>query len=287
MGGRGICCLALVAALATGVLAQEDEFVIEPGKINTNDAGVLEPGQVEIQPGFQTFISNRAYDANGVSQPDSDLRQDLYGTQFTFGVAEHFDVNLFAGLAAGRDSAGGTDPVTGQPTFLSGQGISDVIAGTRWRFYPVDEDGLSMAYLTYLTFPTARHGSDQELGLSQEIATMAHRVVFMKDVGHFSLLADLGILHPLASNGPGFEYGLSAQLAAGYQVTAEFQPLVEIGYNSSTFANDPFSDSWTVTGGASYYVTPDVRLNLGITQTIAGHNSRDGLGATFFVTILR
>jgi hypothetical protein len=280
--------LMLLALLAGGVQAQEEEsFPIEPGKINANDTGTLEPGQIEIQPGWAGFFSTRAYDELGASLPDSDVRQDQYFTQLTFGVVENFDVNMTVGLSAGRDSAGGTDPVTGDDFFLNGHSLSDLTFGTRWRFFHDEESGLALAYLTYTTFPTAQHGSEQSLALSQEVATLQHRLAVQKDVGHWSLLADLGCLHPLASNGPGFEAGLSMNLAAGYQLTEEFQPLVEVAYNSAYYTNDPYSGSWTVTGGGTYYVTPDVRLNLGVTQTIAGHSSRDGLTATFFVTILR
>ncbi len=286
---RGLAvCLFLLASLVGPSLADEDEFYpVEPGKINTNDAGVLEPGQVELQPGYAVFYSDRAYDGAGRSRPDSSVKQDLVATQLTFGVVPDFDVNLMAGLAGGHDSQAGTDPFTSQPFLLSDHSLSDITFGTRWRFYQDEDQGLALAYLTYTTFPTAQHGSDQGLSLSQEVATLAHRLVVQKELGHWSLLADLGFLHPLASNGPGFELGLSASVAAGYQLTEDFQPLVEVSYNNACYSRDPFSDSWTVTGGATYYTSPDVRLNLGVTQTVAGHNTRDGLGVTFFVTIAR
>lgn len=288
--------LLLLALLAGGVQAQDAEpFPIESGKINTNDAGVLDPGQVELQPGFAGFYSNRSYDENGISRPDNTVRQRLFGTQLTFGICPDFDVNLALGLATGYDSGAGTDPVTGNAFPISGHGLSDITLGTRWRFFQDEESGLSLAYLTYTTFPTGDRvlnqqlslDRDQNLALGQEIASLQHRLVVQKEAGHWSLIADLGCQHPLASNGPGFEAGLSFSLAAGYQVTEAFQPLVEIGYNNAYYSHSPFSDSWSVTGGGTYYVTDDVRLNLGITQTVAGHSSPDGLSATFFVTIAR
>lgn len=285
MTARGVVGLALVALLAGPCRADEEgAFAIEPGKINANDAGVLDPGQVELQPGYGLFTSRRRYDAGGMTVPASEVRQDLLATQFTFGVVEDFDVNLTLGLAGGRDTMGGVDPITRDPHFLADHSLADLTFGTRWRFFRDDEEGWQLAYLTYTTFPTARHHSDQGLSLSQEAATLQHHLVVQKEVGHWSLLADLGALHPLASNGPGLTWGLTTALAAGYQVTAEFQPLVEIAYNSTSYTRAPLADSLTVTGGATCYVTPDVRLNLGLTRTLAGHNTLDGLGTTFFVT---
>ncbi len=262
-------------------------FPIEPGKINTNDAGVLEPGQIEIQPGWLGFYSSRAYDQTGVSVRDSDQVQDLFFTQLTCGVVEDFDVNLILGLNTGHDSLAGTDPVTGLPLPLSGTSFADTVFGTRWRFLHDEANQLSLAYLTYFTFPTGQHGTPTLLSLSQEAANCQHRLVVQKEAGHWSLLADLGVTHPLWGNSIDFDGGVSASVAAGYQVTAEWQPLVELGYTSFYFGNTQPSEFWTVTGGGTCYVSPDVRLNLGLTQTFAGQNARDGTAVTFFLTILR
>lgn len=283
MTDRGILGLALLALLA-GPARADEAFAIEPGKINANDAGVLDPGQIELQPGYGLFTSRRAYDATGAVIPASEVRQDILATQLSFGVVEDFDVNMTLGLAGAHDRQAGVDPITSDPLFLSDHSLADLTFGTRWRFYRDDEDGWQLAYLTYATLPTAQHHSEQGLSLSQEAATLQHHLVVQKEVGHWSLLADLGVLHPLASNGPGLTWGLTTALAAGYQVTAEFQPLIEVAYNQTTYTRASFADSLTVTGGASYYVTPDVRLNLGVTRTLAGHNTLDGVGTTFFVT---
>lgn len=264
-----------------------DSFPIEPGKINTNDAGVLEPGQIELQPGWLGFYSSRGYDSNGVSLRDSDQVQDLFFTQLTCGVVEDFDVNLILGAISGSDSLAGTDPITGLPLPLSGQSFADTVLGTRWRFYCDDESQLSLAYLTYFTFPTGQTGSPNRLPLSQEASNCQHRLVVQKEAGHWSLLADVGAAHPLWANSIDFEGAFSASLAAGYQVTAEWQPLVELGYSSIYFGSSEPSQAWTVTGGGTCYVSPDVRLNLGVTQTFAGQNARDGTAVTFFLTILR
>ncbi len=272
----------------TGPEPEEDSgFLIEPGKINTNDAGVLEPGQVEIQPGWLGFYSSRAYDQNGALQPDSDQVQDLLFTQLTYGVVENFDVNLILGGMSGHDSLAGIDQVTGLPLPLNGQSFADTVFGTRWRFYPDDDNRFSMAYLTYFTFPTGQAGTPTRLSLSQEAANCQHHLVLQKEAGHWSLLADLGVTHPLWGNSIDFDGGVSASLAAGYQVTAEWQPLVELGYTSFYFGGSEPSQFWTATGGGTCYVSPDVRLNLGVTQTFAGQNARDGTAVTFFLTILR
>ncbi|MCE7873872.1 hypothetical protein DYH09_26355 [bacterium CPR1] len=266
---------------------EASSFPIEPGKISTNDAGVLEPGQIEIQPGWLGFSSSRAYDQNGSSLRDSDQVQDLFFTQLTWGVVEDFDMNLILALNTGRDSLAGTDPVTGLPLPLSGTSFADSVFGTRWRFLKDEENQLSLAYLTYFTFPTGQHGTPTLLSLSQEAANCQHHLVVQKEAGHWSLLADLGVTHPLWGNSIDFDGGVSASVAAGYQVTAEWQPLVELGYTSFYFGNTRPSEFWTVTGGGTWYVSPDVRLNLGLTRTFAGQNARDGTAVTFFLTILR
>ncbi|MEW6279682.1 MAG: transporter [Candidatus Eremiobacterota bacterium] len=264
-----ILCLLCLVVTAPAALAEEDAVFVDTSKINTNDPPTLEPGQVEIQPAYLFFTSSGNYDDTGALQPGGDFFQDTAGVQVTVGVVDDFDVNLFLGRTGGTDAIDRT------------AGLNDVILGTRWRFYDEQASGLSMAYLTYLTVPAAPQAP---VALSQGFTSLQHRLAVSKITGRWNLIADLGCTHKLGANSLGAEGGLSANLAAGYQIDDGVQPLIELNYGSLHFEGGPPSESLAITGGVMFYPAENLRLNFGVSQTVAGRNSPYGLTGLFFVT---
>lgn len=258
---------------------------VESGKINANDPITLDPGTWEVQPTYFFFHSDHVYGQDGVSRPDSEQDQTIYGLAVSYGVAENFDVNAFIGNTSGNDTLAGVDPFSGENFALAGTGISDGFLGTRWRFYESPDASLSMAYLTSLTLPGSARGGPSSLSLSQDATSLDHRWVTQKVYGRLSLISDLGIVHPVGGNNVGYEGGLSADLAAGYQLNDALQPVVELNYGTTWFDNAARSDNTALTLGFTYYPIEEARLNVGLIRTIAGHNSRDGWSTQIFLTI--
>ncbi|MCE7875379.1 hypothetical protein DYH09_34130, partial [bacterium CPR1] len=97
---------------------------VESGKINANDPITLDPGTWEVQPTYFFFHSDHVYGQDGVSRPDSEQDQTIYGLAVSYGVAENFDVNAFIGNTSGNDTLAGVDPFSGENFALAGTGIS-------------------------------------------------------------------------------------------------------------------------------------------------------------------
>lgn len=295
MSSRGGVRFLLAALFLSGVASAQSSDApetpqpelpfVESGKIHANDPATLDPGTWEIQPTCFYYTSNRSYGPDGISRPDSRQNQTILGTQVTYGVAEGLDVNVLLGHTSGFDSAGAVDPFTGANFALSGAGISDGNVGVRWRFYDNSEAEVTMAYLSFLTLPGSARGGPSNLSLSQDATSLDHRWVSQKNIGRLCLVSDLGFAHPLGGNNIGFQGGMSVDLAAGYQLNDALQPLVELNYATSWTQDAPNSDNTAVTVGFTYYPIDEVRLNMGVIRTLAGHNSRDGWSGLFFVTI--
>lgn len=280
--------LVLVLLLLAPIAAHAQEtgvFLPEVGKINANDPYPLDPGQWEVQPGYTFTFAQGNYDDTGVSAPVPFTRSHGWFTQVTYGLAEDVDVNLTVGDVHGVSF--GPDPNGfGIPGPLACQSPADTNLGARWQFYASQDERTAAALVGYLTVPTGPRATDTQFGLSQEFWSVNPRLVLAQNWGRLVGVADVGVNVPLEANRFQARGGISANVAAGYQIGEHLKPLVELSYSNVYFDGAPLSETLSVTGGLLILVNEDFRFNLGITRTVAGRNAPDTTSGTFFVTIV-
>lgn len=279
--------LVLLLALAPRMAAAQETgvFLPEVGKINANDPYPLEPGQWEIQPGYSFTSVEGAFDDAGASSPVPFARQHGWFTQVTYGLQEGVDLNFTVGDTHGINFD--ADPNgTGAPGPLGSHSLADTNLGARWQFYSSEDETTAAALLGYLTIPTGPHATDTQFGLSQEFWSVNPRLVVARSWGRFVGVADAGVFVPFGPNRFDARGGVSANLAAGYQIGDHLKPLVELSYTNVSFDGAPMAETLALTGGLLIMVNEDFRLNLGITRTVAGRNAPDTTSGMFFVTIV-
>lgn len=263
---------------------EHEIFLPEVGKINCNDPYPLDPGTWEIAPGYSFTSVEGAYDDAGATSTVPFTRQHGWFTQVTYGVDDGIDVTMTLGDVHGR--ADGDDPNGfGIPGPLAGQGLGDTTLGARWQFYQSEDQTSAAAVMSYLTIPTGPCATETRFGLSQELWSLNPRLAVAKSWGRFVGIADVGVNVPLGANRFDARGGLSANLAAGYQIGDSLKPIVELNYNSYYYGGAPASETLGVTGGLLFMLSDEVTLNLGITRSIAGRNAPETTSGVFFLTI--
>lgn len=281
--------LALLATLllltAAPALAQEQEapFLPDPAMINTNDPFPVDPGQLEIQAGYNFSNSDRDFDADGVLQPrHQGIRQHSHFAQFTYGIDEGLDATLTVSDIHGADF--GWDPDgDGICDTKKGHALGDTTASVRYQFYLSEDETAAAAVIAALTIPSGPQASVDRLGLSQGFTSLNPRLVASKSWGRFQGVAELGWAQALGTHDCDTLGGMQANLAAGYQIGDWLKPLVELNYGTVAYQGAPAANSLSATFGL-LVMLEDVRLNLGVQRSLAGQNSPESTSGFFFVT---
>ncbi len=260
----------------------EEVFVPEPAMINSFDPYPLDPGVLEIGPGYTFTSSNRAFDADGSLQPSDYSRGHSFFTEFTYGVTEGVDVRLLLGDVHGVDHSSDLDG-DGHPDRLAGRGFGDVEMGVRWQFYQSQDGTAAAALVTGLALPSGPEARPDRLELTQGFPSLTPRLVASKSWGRLQVLGDVGATLPLGRHESRPCGGVDANLGLGYQVGDHLKPLVELNYSKFDFSGQPASEDLSLTAGLVIMFSDSVYLNLGLQRSIAGRNAPESnSGVVFF-----
>jgi len=252
--------------------------------INTYDPFPVDPGVLEIQPGYTFTTSDRAFDGHGVLQPAEYSRQHSFFTEFTYGVTEGVDVRLIVGDIHGVDHSTDLDG-DGASDRLAGQGFADLEMGVRWQFYQSPDGSAAAAFLSGLALPSGPRAAPNRLELTQGFPSLTPRLVASKSWGRFNVIGDLGYTLALGGHDSHATGGLDANLGLGYQVGDHLKPVVELNYSSLHFSGQPSSEDLSITAGLMIMFNENAYLNLGLQRSIAGRNAPESNSGVFFLTI--
>ncbi len=281
---RTLLQILLLASVALQPAWGEEVFVPEPAMINSFDPYPLDPGVLEIGPGYTFTSSNRAFDSEGALGPSDYSRQHSCFTEFTYGVTEGVDVRLLLGDVHGVDHSSDLDG-DGHPDKLAGRGIGDVEMGVRWQFYQGSDGTAAVAFLSGLALPSGPEAGPYRLELTQGFPSLTPRLVASKSWGRFQVLGDVGVTLPLGRHESRPRGGLDANLGLGYQVGDHLKPLVELNYSKFHFSGQPASEDLSLTAGLVVMFSDSVYLNLGLQRSMAGRNSPESNSGVFFLSL--
>lgn len=275
-----LSCLLLLAPMPA---AAQDVFLPDPAMINTNDPYPVDPGQLEIQAGYNFSYSNRDFAGDGVLVPrHQGMRQHSHFAQFTYGIDEGLDATLTLSDIHGADF--GWDPDgDGICDRKNGHALGDTTASVRYRFWQSEDETAAAAVLTSLTIPSGPQASVDRLGLSQGFLSLNPRLVASKSWGRFQAVGELGWAQAIGTHDCNTLGGMQANLACGYQIGDVVKPLVELNYGTVNYNGAPSANNLAATFGV-LVMLEDVRLNLGIQRSLAGQNSPESTSGFFFVT---
>lgn len=263
--------------------ADEEVFVPEPAMINSFDPYPLEPGVLEIQPGYTFTSANRAFDSAGRLQPADYSREHSFFTEFTYGVIEGVDVRLVLGDIHGVDHSSDLDG-DAHPDKLAGRGFGDLEMGVRWQFYQSQDGTEAAAFLTGLVLPSGPEAGPYRLELTQGFPSLTPRLVASKSWGRFQVLGDVGATLALGRHESRPRGGFDANLGLGYQVGDHLKPLVELNYAKLDFSGQPASEDLSVTAGLVVMFSESLYLNLGLQRSIAGRNAPESNSGILFLS---
>jgi len=119
-------CVGLTASKA---LAQVD-FKTEQSKVNTEDAGPVEPGHFEVEFAYGFSTGRHRYAGSGDREDRGRLRDHTYDLGFNMGVIRNFELNFGIAYADmfDKDNTGPTH----------GHGWTDTEIGSKIQFYHSD-----------------------------------------------------------------------------------------------------------------------------------------------------
>jgi len=255
-----VCLLAVTPALAWA----EPEHA----KLNTEDAGTVDPGHWELELSYSFTQARRSFDDHWSSGARSLLKEQEVGLGIKYGVAENLDVGLAIGYADIYDRD------TGQ---LTGRGITDLELGAKWRFYHNEARRLEIAYTPAVTLPTGRRENSDRVGITDDYVSIYNGIALSKDWSErWTSNFDVGYNWPVGEDRHDSRGTLSANAALGCQIADWLQPEVELNY-AHDFNHGDDADAVAATAGLTMPVRDNVRVDLGVQRALCGRNAEHGM----------
>jgi hypothetical protein len=245
--------------------AAESGLVIEHAKLNTADASPVDPRHVELEFGYSNTWARHAWDTDGDSHGRGLAREQALGLALTVGIVQNLDVSVGLDYLWLHDSE--SDSAT------TGDDIGDLGVSGRYRFFSSEQHRIEAAWISGLTAPTGSRSNERELGSSQEFWSWDNSLVLTKDWTRWTMNAEVGWSQPFGEKRGDDRGTLSANLAAGYQLLAWLQPVIELNSGREFEAGEDDATSVAVTFGLVMPINDCLRVNLGLQQGVWGENT--------------
>jgi hypothetical protein len=252
-----------LALITAGVLlpaaARAQGATPDHGKMATEEATPVGDGAVEIEAAYNPTFTNRG---TGGFERSADGRTHALSLGVFYGVSEHLDVKVSAGVADTFDAASADGP-------RRGSGVTDLVFGSRWRFHVDADRALDLTLATTVVAPSGREEESDALGLTQGFWSLRNALVASKDWGRTTANAELALTLPVSSGAGDLKGCVSANLAFGHAV-GWFQPLAEVNYEA---ARDGVTQQrLALTAGVNMTSRTAKRILVGVQHSVWGRN---------------
>lgn len=234
---------------------------VEAAKLATPDAMPVEPGAYEIGLGLSWARTRAAWDADRQLQDrDGSLIERTVEAGLTVGLVTDVDAAISLGWARITDCS---DPDCGQ-------GFTDVGLGVRWRF--LEHESLALAVIPEVSLPAGDGHPEDRISTGSNLWSAGATLAATASLDRLALGAALGrgwITGEDRDRGD-LRGTWTADLALGWQATADIQPEIELHYARDLNTGDT-ADAWVLTATAGILVgTPYGRFGAGFDQALAG-----------------
>ncbi len=228
------------------------------GKMATEEATPVGDGAVEVEAAYNPTFSNRGTGGFDRSAPS---RTHAFSLAVFYGATEHLDVKVGGGFANTMDR---TDPAGP----MRGDGATDLVLGTRWRFLADAERALDLTLATTVVAPTGQEDAEDALGLTQGYWSLRNAFVASKDWGRKTMNAELALTLPVGGGAGTLDGVASANLAFGYAVLPWLQPIAEVNYEAARDVTT--QQRLALTAGVNMTSASGTRLLVGVQQAVWG-----------------
>ncbi|MBN1493441.1 MAG: transporter [Candidatus Omnitrophica bacterium] len=259
-----------------GVGFAEVDFETDQSKINTEDAGPVAPGDIEVGFTYNLAMAKRQYDNDADRRRRGYLREHAYDLAFATGIVDGIDIHFGIGYADLFDKDNGVPS--------HGHGWSDIEIGSKLQLYHSDERELTFTYFPSVVIPSGRESRSDRLGPGGDSTVFTQRLIVSKNWGRWNVNGDTAY-GLLIGNRQGARGTWDINCACGYQVYSWLQPAVELNYAHDFVNSSSDADSFAITGGLIMPVHERVRVNAGVQQVLAGRNADQTTNITAAVTI--
>lgn len=254
-------CAALAALmLSTPAAARAQSAGPDHGKMATEEATPVGAGAVEIEAAYAPSLTT---DGGGAFDHAAHAHVHGFSLGVFYGVTEHLDVKVAAGLAETEDRS---DPLGA----TRGTGVTDLVLGSRWRFVADADRALDVTLATAVVVPTGRDGTASRLPVTQGYWSLRNGLVASKDWGRATGNAELAVTVPVGSGAGSLLGSVSANVAAGYAF-GWFQPIAEVNYE--VVRADLTQQRLALTAGINMTSASGQRLLVGVQQAVWGRNA--------------
>lgn len=258
-----LAALAALIPVATPALAPPDH-----GKMATEEATPVGGGNIEIEAAYNPSFANHG---TGGFERSSHAHVHGLSLGFFYGLTEHLDVKVAAGVAELEDLSDPRGPT-------NGFGMTDLVLGSRWRFLADADRALDVTLATTVVVPTGGEAGADELAVTQGYWSLRNALVASKDWGRATANAELAVTVPVSGGADGLVGALGANVAFGY-AAGWFQPIAELNYDLALDADS--HQRLAVTAGVNMTSDSGNRLLVGVQQALWGRNV--GQSTTFLV----
>ena len=271
-----IGCLFVFFSLSfflSDVLADE-ELVVEQAKLNTEDAGPVEVGHFEFETGYNFSGVNRFFSTSGAKESRGRLREHAVHFGLAMGLTEQAELNFEMGYVDLLDKEFESAP--------QGHGWTDLEIGSKILIYHSSEFDLS--YAPSVVIPSGRESRSDRLGPGNDSTFLNQRGIFSKNWGRWNTNLDSGYALPIG-NRKGNRGTWDANFAIGYQVFNWLQPAIEFNFAHDFVAHGDDADLFSMTGEFIMPLCDWVRVDLGVSQGLAGANTPQTTNVSVAITL--
>ena len=206
---KHLACLFVTLVFFPGVLIAQQPRA-ESAKLEVTDAPALGRGVVEMEFGYQ-FV--RGHDAYG----DPAHSSGTAAFTLAYGLAERLD--LFGGVCW-------CERHLQAASLQSGSGLGDGVAGIKYQFLATPGGMWSLSALTALQFPLGVSFGVGGLRPGSDVWSLSPGIAASMNARRISMTANAVAVLPVERSGESTMMLLSA--AAGYQIHARIQPVLEV-----------------------------------------------------------
>lgn len=238
---------------------------VEAAKLATADAQPVSPGSWEVALGASWTRCRDAYDNSGQLQDrGGDASEGNVEVGLTLGLLAGLDAGFTAGYSRITDDSADPD---------SGNGLTDVGLGVKWRF--LDDEHCALALLPEFSIPVGDGHSEDRISTGSDLWGAGLSLVSSIPLEPWSVGASIGhswVFGSAEDRGDARgEFHVDAAL--GYQATDMVQPELEVHYLQCLNANET-PDAWTLAATVGVLVsTSHGRFGLGLDQVVLGENA--------------